>query len=49
MNDLYLKYEKLCQVQKMGRRWMYFASLAEILRNLWLHYTILGILNTFSW
>ena len=29
-------------LQKMGRRWMYFASLTEIMGYLWLYYTLLG-------
>ena len=28
---------------------MYFALLTEIMRDLWLYYTILGILKAFSW
>ena len=51
MNGLYLQYEsgKLWKVQNMGRRWMYFASLTEIMRDLLLYKTILGILKAFSW
>ena len=33
-------YEKLWKVQKMGRRWMYFALLTKIMSDLWLHQTI---------
>ena len=33
----------------MGRRRMYFASLTEIMRDLWLYQNILGILKAFSW
>ena len=33
----------------MGRRWMYFALLTEIMRDMWLYWTILGILKAFSW
>ena len=33
---LYLQYEKLWKVWKMGRMWMCFASLTEIMRDLWL-------------
>ena len=44
-----LQYEKLCKVRKMGRRWIYFASLTKIMRDLWMYYTILGILKAFSW
>ena len=32
-----LQYEKLWKVRKIGRRWMYFASLTEIMRDLWLY------------
>ena len=32
-----LQHEKLSKVQKMGRRWMYFALLTEIMRDLWLY------------
>ena len=49
MNALYLQYENLWKVQKMGTSWMCFVSLTEIMRDLLLHYTILGILKTFSW
>ena len=38
MNGLaILQYEKLWKVQKMGKRWMYFSSLTEIMRNRWLY------------
>ena len=37
------------QHEKMVRRWMYFTLLTEIIRDLWLRYTILGILKAFSW
>ena len=43
MNDLYLQYQNLYKVRKMGRRWMYFASLTEIMRDLWLYQSILVI------
>ena len=36
MNGL-LQYEKLGKGRKMGRRWMYFASLTEIKWDLWLY------------
>ena len=49
MNDLYLQYKKLWKVQKMERKWMYFVSLTEIMRDLWLHPTILGILKALCW
>ena len=49
MNGLYLQYEKLWKVRKMGRTWMYFASLTEFVRDQWLYQTILGILKAFSW
>ena len=49
MDGLYLQYEKLWKVPKIGRRWMYFALLTEIIRDLWLHETILEILKAFSW
>ena len=48
MNGLHLQYEELWKVEKMGRRLIYFALLAKIMRDLWLHYTILGILKAFS-
>ena len=33
-----MEYEKLdLQYEKMGRRWMYFALLTEIMRDLWLY------------
>ena len=49
MNGLNLQYEKLWKVRKMGRKWMYFASLTEIMRDLWLYYTILRVVKAFSW
>ena len=38
MNGLYLQYEKLWKVPtKDGKRVMYFASLTEIMRDLWFY------------
>ena len=34
LNGLYLQYEKLWKVRKMGRRSMYFASLTKIMGDL---------------
>ena len=45
MNGLYLQYEKLCKAGKMGSRRMYFASLTEVISDLWFYETILGILK----
>ena len=48
MNGLYLQYEQLWKVRNMGRGKMYFASLTEIMRDLWLYHTVLGVLKAFS-
>ena len=34
--------------KKTGRKWMYFTLLTKIIRDLWLQYTIPGILKAFS-
>ena len=48
LNGLYLQYEKLWKVRKMGRRSMYFASLTKIMGELQLYQTILGILKALT-
>ena len=39
------QYEKLWKVRKMERRWIFFASLTEIMRDLRFYWIILGILK----